>query len=107
MNANGSLTTNESYYWERSRDYYTSDRVCIIGRNGYAWTGSGYGQLRGLAPAFVIGNGTFPAKITQNGVDITDKVKELIAFNAQKPIYDPVNNPDATPDGAFLRWSSE
>lgn len=26
---------------------------------------------------------------------------------AQKPIYDPVDKPDTTPDGAFLRWSSE
>lgn len=25
----------------------------------------------------------------------------------QKPIYDPVDKPDETPDGAFLRWSSE
>ena len=25
----------------------------------------------------------------------------------QKPIYDPVDKPDTTPDGAFLRWSSE
>lgn len=24
-----------------------------------------------------------------------------------KPIYDPVDKPDTTPDGAFLRWSSE
>lgn len=25
----------------------------------------------------------------------------------KKPIYDPVDKPDTTPDGAFLRWSSE
>lgn len=25
----------------------------------------------------------------------------------QKPIYDPVDKPDTTPDGAFLRWSGE
>ena len=25
----------------------------------------------------------------------------------QKPIYDPVDKPDETPDGAFLRWSGE
>ena len=24
-----------------------------------------------------------------------------------KPIYDPVDKPDTTPDGAFLRWRSE
>ena len=26
---------------------------------------------------------------------------------SDKPIYDPVDKPDETPDGAFLRWSSE
>lgn len=26
---------------------------------------------------------------------------------SQKPIYDPVDKPDETPDGAFLRWSGE
>lgn len=105
MTANGTLTTDEKSYWERSRHYNISTEVCLgtVGVASYAHYYSSYG----LAPAFVIGNGTFPAKITQDGTDITDKVKELIAFNAQKPIYDPVNNPDATPDGAFLRWSSE
>lgn len=34
-------------------------------------------------------------------------VKYLIPWVGNKPIYDPVDKPDETPDGAFLRWSSE
>lgn len=33
-------------------------------------------------------------------------VKHIAPWH-QKPIYDPVDKPDETPDGAFLRWSSE
>ena len=32
---------------------------------------------------------------------------ERIDYAGDKPIYDPVDKPDTTPDGAFLRWSSE
>ena len=34
-------------------------------------------------------------------------VVKRIESLTQKPIYDPVDKPDETPDGAFLRWSSE
>lgn len=34
-------------------------------------------------------------------------VVKRIESVGQKPIYDPVDKPDETPDGAFLRWSSE
>lgn len=34
-------------------------------------------------------------------------VVKRIESVGQKPIYDPVDKPDTTPDGAFLRWSSE
>lgn len=34
-------------------------------------------------------------------------VVKYIAPWGDKPIYDPVDKPDETPDGAFLRWSSE
>ena len=34
-------------------------------------------------------------------------VVKRIESLGQKPIYDPVDKPDTTPDGAFLRWSSE
>lgn len=34
-------------------------------------------------------------------------VVKYIAPWGDKPIYDPVDKPDATPDGAFLRWSGE
>lgn len=34
-------------------------------------------------------------------------VVERIDSAGDKPIYDPVDKPDTTPDGAFLRWSSE
>ena len=33
-------------------------------------------------------------------------VKHIAPWH-QKPIYDPVDKPDTTPDGAFLRWNSE
>ncbi len=34
-------------------------------------------------------------------------VVKYIAPWGNKPIYDPVDKPDTTPDGAFLRWSGE
>lgn len=34
-------------------------------------------------------------------------VVKYIAPWGDKPLYDPVDKPDATPDGAFLRWSGE
>lgn len=34
-------------------------------------------------------------------------VVKYIAPWGKKPIYDPVDKPDTTPDGAFLRWRSE
>lgn len=34
-------------------------------------------------------------------------VVKRIDSAGDKPIYDPVDKPDTTPDGAFLRWSSE
>lgn len=34
-------------------------------------------------------------------------VVKRIESAGDKPIYDPVDKPDTTPDGAFLRWSSE
>lgn len=48
-------TSSYGYPWERSRYYNTSDSVCFVRDTGAA-TGSGYGDGRGLAPAFVIGN---------------------------------------------------
>lgn len=39
--------------------------------------------------------------------DISCTVVKHIAPWGDKPIYDPVDKPDTTPDGAFLRWSSE
>ena len=54
MNANGSLTTNSGWYWERSRRYDNSNYVCFVGIDGSASGGSYYGYGY-LAPAFVIG----------------------------------------------------
>ena len=54
MNANGSLTTNPNWYWERSRGCYASGRVCIVDGDGSA-AGTNYYGGYGLAPAFVIG----------------------------------------------------
>lgn len=54
MNANGSLTTNSGWYWERSRRYDGSNGVCGVGGDGSADRG-GYYYYGYLAPAFVIG----------------------------------------------------
>lgn len=54
MNANGSLTTNSGWYWERSRGYNYSNYVCGVYGGGYA-SGDYYDSNRYLAPAFVIG----------------------------------------------------
>lgn len=48
-------TSSYGYPWERSRHYNSSNRVCRVGNDGYANTGSYYTSC-GLAPAFVIGN---------------------------------------------------
>ena len=48
-------TSSYGYPWERSRYYSGSHTVCIVGYDGGATYGS-YGNSRGLAPAFVIGN---------------------------------------------------
>jgi hypothetical protein len=57
----------------------------------YVWTG-------------VIG---FDIMIATAISDISCTVVKHIAPWGGKPIYDPVDKPDTTPDGAFLRWSSE
>lgn len=54
MNANGSLTTNSGWYWERSRNYDNSSRVCNVHNDGSA-DYSYYYNYYYLAPAFVIG----------------------------------------------------
>lgn len=54
MNANGSLTNNTNWYWERSRDYDDSDCVCYVHYDGSAGNNY-YVNSGGLAPAFVIG----------------------------------------------------
>ena len=48
-------TSSYGYPWERSRRYDSSNYVCFVGGDGTA-TGTYYGNSRGLAPAFVIGN---------------------------------------------------
>ena len=54
MNANGSLTTNSNWYWERSRGYNGSSFVCRVYADGSAGS-TGYYAYTYLAPAFVIG----------------------------------------------------
>lgn len=54
MNANGSLTTNSDWYWERSRGYSYSNYVCFVSSDGSA-NRNYYNINRYLAPAFVIG----------------------------------------------------
>lgn len=54
MNANGTLTSNTNWYWERSRHYNRSSGVCYVRSDGSASSIS-YDDGHGLAPAFVIG----------------------------------------------------
>ena len=54
MNANGSLTTNSDWYWERSRHCNHSNSVCDVGNDGSA-SYDYYYNYNYLAPAFVIG----------------------------------------------------
>ena len=54
MNANGSLTTNSGWYWERSRGYDNSGTVCSVYADGSASHNYYYNNYY-LAPAFVIG----------------------------------------------------
>lgn len=80
MSANGALTTSKLKYWIRSRLYNLVDYVINI-TDGGSINFNYYTEIYGLAPAFVIGNSDAPspsAKITQDGEDITDKVKELM-----------------------------
>lgn len=41
--------------------------------------------------------------IFENNCTIVKRIESV----SSKPLYDPVDKPDETPDGAFLRWSSE
>lgn len=86
MNANGSLTTTAASYWERSRYYGRTTNACIVYNDGKP-ANTSYTGSYGFAPAFVIGNSTLSAKITQDGEDITDKVKELITSDSQNPVF--------------------
>lgn len=52
----GDTSTDYGYPWERSRHYYDSTGVCIVGSSGGAGYNYYYGSSNGLAPAFVIGN---------------------------------------------------
>ena len=80
MNADGTLTTTSDFDWLRSLHYNSAgylSRVWAGGSEGYDL----YDNSNGFAPAFVIGNSdvsSLPAKITQDGEDITDKVKGLV-----------------------------
>jgi hypothetical protein len=55
MNANGSLTTNPGWYWERSRSCNGSSYVCDVYVDGSATDNGNYNNNNYLAPAFVIG----------------------------------------------------
>lgn len=72
-------TSTDSYGnpWERSRRCDNSYAVCRVDGNGYAGSSS-YSDSRGLAPVFVIGNGETSESLVQDGIDVTDKVKNLI-----------------------------
>ena len=52
MNANGSLTSNTNWYWERSRYYNYSNHVCRVYDDGSAGN-NGYNGSIGLAPGYI------------------------------------------------------
>ena len=54
-------------------------------------------------------SGVFPVDIMIGTIiyETDCTVVERIDSAGDKPIYDPVDKPDTTPDGAFLRWDSE
>lgn len=54
-------------------------------------------------------SGVFPVDIMIGTIiyETDCTVVERIDSAGDKPIYDPVDKPDTTPDGSFLRWSSE
>jgi hypothetical protein len=54
-------------------------------------------------------SGVFPVDIMIGTIiyETACTVVERIDSAGDKPIYDPVDKPDTTPDGAFLRWRSE
>ena len=54
-------------------------------------------------------SGVFPVDIMIGTIiyETDCTVVERIDSAGDKPIYDPVDKPDTTPDGAFLRWRSE
>lgn len=83
MNSNGMLTTTSGFHWLRSR-YYNDSGYGIIVWAGGSSSYNAYNNNNYLAPAFVIGNGTPSAKITQDGEDITDKVKRLVGGDGSK-----------------------
>jgi hypothetical protein len=43
------------------------------------------------------------AALYENDCTVVKRIESV----SSKPLYDPVNKPDETPDGAFLRWNSE
>ena len=67
------------------------------GTPAYALTGTYV--FSGVLPIDIM-IGTF---INENDCTIVKRIESV----SQKPISDPVDKPDTTPDGAFLRWSSE
>ena len=67
------------------------------GTTAYALTGT-YALLSAIPVNIMI-----CADISENTANIWKRLESL----PSKPLYDPVDKPDATPDGAFLRWSGE
>lgn len=67
------------------------------GTTAYALTGT-YALLSAIPVNIMI-----CADISENTANIWKRLESL----PSKPLYDPVDKPDTTPDGAFLRWNSE
>ena len=78
MKADGTLTTNTSYYWERS---YASSGYCTMVSNNGSASYESASSGRGIAPIFAIGNSNAESssgKITQDGEDITNKIASTL-----------------------------
>ena len=78
-------TSSYGYPWERSRAYDSSISVCGVSNGGSAGYDNYYSNNSGFAPAFVIGNEeASKGSLTQDGEDITDKVKEIVGGDSSK-----------------------
>ena len=72
---------------------------CALNDGTSAYSLTGTYVWAGMLPMYIM-IGTI---LYETDCTVVKRIESL----TQKPIYDPVDKPDTTPDGAFLRWDSE